>query len=87
MRSGKKANNKVLIPPNFIHNQTQLSTFSSSTPFKPDESDKDKSADQVYILIVSFPNRLKNNKQNGHMDKIIEIFNQVKINVPLLDAI
>ena len=38
-------------------------------------------------LIVPFPNRLKNNKQNLHMDKIIEIFNQVKINVPLLDAI
>ena len=37
--------------------------------------------------IVSFPNRLKNYKQNAHMDKIIEIFNQVKINVPLLDAI
>ena len=37
--------------------------------------------------IVPFPNRLKNNKQNSHMDKIVEIFNQVKINVPLLDAI
>ena len=38
----------------------------------------------MYKPIVPFPNRLKNNKQNLHMDKIIEIFNQVKINVPLL---
>ena len=37
--------------------------------------------------IVPFPNRLKNNKQNAYVDKIIKIFNHVKINVPLLDAI
>ena len=37
--------------------------------------------------MVLFSNRQKNNKQNAHMDKIIEIFNQVKINVSLVDAI
>ena len=37
--------------------------------------------------IVPFSNRLKNNKKNAHMDKIINIFNLVKINVPLLDTI
>ena len=36
---------------------------------------------------MPFPNRLKNNKQSPHLDKIIEIFNQVKINVPILDTI
>jgi len=41
----------------------------------------------VHKPIVPFPIRLKNNKQNPHIDKIIETFNQVKINVPLLDAI
>jgi len=30
---------------------------------------------------------LKNNKQNAYMEKIIEIFNQVKINMPRLDDI
>jgi len=45
------------------------------------------STSQVHKPIVPFPNRLKNNKQNPHMDKIIEIFNQVKINLPLVDAI
>ena len=41
----------------------------------------------MYKPIVAFSNRLKNNKQNSYMDKIIEIFNQVKINMSLLDAI
>ena len=69
------------------HNHTQASTSYSFNPSKSDESDKDKSANQVHKFIVPFPNRLKNNKQNTHMDKIIEIFNQMKINVLLLDAI
>ena len=41
----------------------------------------------MHKSIVPFSNRLKNNKQNSHLDKIIKMFNQVKINVPLLDAI
>jgi len=69
------------------HNNTQASTSSSSNPSQSDESEKDTSASQVHKPIVPFPNKLKNNKQNPYMDKIIEIFNQVKINVSLLDAI
>ena len=69
------------------HNHTQASISSSPNPSKSDEFETDKSTSQVYKPIVPFPNRLKNNKQNPHMDKIIAIFNQVKINVPLLDAI
>jgi len=34
-----------------------------------------------------FPNRLKGKKAQSHVDKIKEIFSQVKINIPLLDAI
>ena len=85
---GKKVDNQVSTPSNSIqHNHTQASTSSSPNPFKSDESEIDQSTSQVYKPIVPFPNRLKNNKQNPHMDKIIEIFNQVKINVPLLDVI
>ena len=36
--------------------------------------------------ITPYPNRLKN-KQSAQMDKVRDNFNQVKINVPLLDAI
>jgi len=35
----------------------------------------------------SFPNRLKGKKSQTHVDKIREIFSQVKMNIPLLDAI
>ena len=38
-------------------------------------------------LIVPFRNRLANQKTNAQMEKIREMFNQVQINVPLLDAI
>ena len=88
LRSGKKVDNQVSTPTNPIqHNHTQASTSFSPNSFKCDESKKDKSTSQVHKPIVSFPNRLKNNKQNAYVDKIIEIFNQVKINVPLFDAI
>ena len=88
LRSGKKVDNQVSTPPNpSPHNHTPASTSSNPKPSKSDESETDKSTSPVYKPIVPFPNRLKNNKQNPHMDKIIEIFNQVKINVPLLDAI
>jgi len=88
LRSGKKVDNLVSTPSNLIqHNHTQASTLSSPNPSKSDEFETNKSINQVYKPIVPFPNKLKNNKQNPHMDEIIEIFNQVKINVPLLDAI
>ena len=69
------------------HNHNQASISSNPNPSISDEFEIDKSTSQVYKPIVSFPNRLKNNKQNPHMDKIIEIFNQVKIDVSLLDSI
>ena len=88
LRSEKKVDNQVSIPSNPIqHNHNQASTSSNPNPSKSDESKTDKATSQVHKFIVPFPNRLKNNKQNPHIDKIIEIFNQVKINVPLLDAI
>ena len=87
MKSGKKVNNQVSTPTNLTqHNHTQAFTSSSPNSFKSDKSKKEKSTSHVHKPIVPFPNRLKNKKQNVHMDKIIEIFNQVKINVPLLDG-
>ena len=88
LRSEKKVDNQVIKSSNPIqHNHTKASTSSSPNPSNSYESETDKSTSQVHKPIVPFPNRLKNNKQNPHMDKIIEIFNQVKINVSLLDAI
>ena len=88
MRSVRKLIIKCRDQPSPIqHNDTQASTSSSSTPSKSDESEKDKAVDQVHKPIFLFSNRLKKNKQNAHMVKILEMFNQVKINVSLLDVI
>ena len=50
-------------------------------------SDKDTATDQVHKPTTLFPNRLRNNNKNMHIEKILEMFNHVKLNVPLLDAI
>ena len=78
LRSRKQVNNQVSMPPD----PTQTSTPSSSTP----PTSKDKSAGQVHKPTTPFPNRFRSNN-NAQMKKILEIFNQVKINVPLFDAI
>ena len=79
--------NQVSKPTNTIQTDpTSATTFASSTQSAPNESDKDKSVDQVYKPIALFPNRLRNSK-SMHMEKILEILNQVKLNMPLLDAI
>ena len=63
------------------------STSASSSQSAPQTFDKDIAAEEVHKLIAPFPNRLRNNNKNMHMEKILEMFNQVKLNVPLLDAI
>jgi len=78
LRSGKQVNNQVSMPPDL----TPTSTPFSSTP----STSEDKSAEQVHKPTAQFLNKLRSNN-NAQMDKILEIFNQVKINVPLLDAI
>ena len=60
---------------------------SSSQPSTSMSNDKNKTDEQTYKPIVPFPNRLANNKINAQMKKIREVFNQVQINVPLLDSI
>ena len=67
---------------------TQASTSPSPTPplLDSDNTKKDKLAENVHKPKASYPNRLKN-IQGAQIDKVHEIFNQVKNNVPLLDAI
>ena len=66
----------------------QMSTPSSSTlpPQNSKETEVDKSAKQVPQPIIPFPNRLRSNN-NANMEKMFEVFNQVRLNIPLLDAI
>jgi len=44
------------------------------------------SSDKVHIHLPPFPHRLKK-KDQAHVEKMRETFSQVKINIPLLDAI
>ena len=66
----------------------QAFTSPNHTPpqLDSDNTKKDKSAENMHKPIAPYPNKLKN-KQSAQIDKVREIFNQVKINVPLLDAI
>ena len=63
------------------------STSASSSQSALKTSDKDTAAEQVHKPVAPFPNRLRNNNKNMHMEKMLEMFNQVKLNVPLLDVI
>ena len=65
---------------------TQNDPSSSSQLLTSKFNNKDKTDEQLYKPIVPFPNRLENNKTNAQMEKIREMFNQVQINVPHLDA-
>ena len=38
-------------------------------------------------VVAPFPNRLKSNQNSAQLDKILEVFKQVKVNIPLLDMI
>jgi len=74
LRSGKQVDNQVSMPPD--------PTPSSSTP----STSEYKSAEQGHKPTTPFLNRFRSNN-NAQVDKILVIFNQVKINVPLLNAI
>ena len=78
LRSGRQVDNQV----STSSDPTQAPTPSISTP----PNSVDKSAEQVHKPTTPFSNRLRNNN-NAQMEKISEIFNQVKINVLLLDVI
>ena len=84
LRSGKQVDNQVSTPSS--SKQAFTSPNHTSPQLDSDNTKKDKSAENMHKPIAPYPNRLKN-KQGAQMDKVREIFNQVKINVPLLDAI
>ena len=54
---------------------------------KGDDTSQPSIIERIHKLVAPFSNRLKNKKDQTHVDKIRETFSQVKINIPLLDAI
>ena len=96
LRSGKRVDNKVSNQPSkpvpkptppVPAQPTPDNPSSSSEPSTSKAKGKKKVDEQPYRPIAPFPNMLANQKLNAHMEKIREMFNQVQINVPLLDAI
>ena len=85
LRSGNKVDNQVYQQKNPTHiDPTPAFTFASSSQSAPKMFDKGTAAEQVHKSVAPFPNRLRNNNKNMHMENILEMFNQVKLNVPLL---
>ena len=64
---------------------TSIPSSSGSNKLKEKEPEPD--IEPTYDPLAPFSNRLRSKKNTTQMDKIIEILKQVKVNVPLLDAI
>ena len=79
LRSGNQINNNIEMP--------------TDNGAGPSETRKETTNDENPEPLVNhkptapYPRRLASRKQSDQMEKILEIFKQVKVNVPLLDAI
>ncbi|XP_074374216.1 uncharacterized protein LOC141714604 [Apium graveolens] len=87
--SSSKPNPSPLSPS--LHHSKQPENFESSeTPHSIAPSSKpspDLSNERVFTPKAPYPQQLISNKQSAQVDKILEVFKQVKVNIPLLDAI
>lgn len=84
LRKGKLFDNKVEVPTRKISEPT------SSDPVPSRDSstnDPEESGPPAYIPKAPFPQRLAKVKKGTSTGEIMEIFKQVSINIPLLDAI
>ncbi|XP_074342937.1 uncharacterized protein LOC141680673 [Apium graveolens] len=68
-------------PENFGSGETP---HSIAPPSKPSPN---LSTERVFTPKAPYPQRFISNKQSAQVDKILEVFKQVKVNIPLLDAI
>ncbi|XP_074323873.1 uncharacterized protein LOC141660789 [Apium graveolens] len=67
--------------------ETSESNESSPSKEPPSKPHSDVFREKVFKPKAPFPQRLISNKQSAQLDKILEVFKQVKINIPLLDTI
>jgi len=82
LRSKKVVDNQVMMQ----QDSTQPSTPFSSTPPSSNESQKEQPAESMHTPKAPYPNRLKSNN-SAQMEKILEMFNEAKLNIPLLETI
>ncbi|XP_074323872.1 uncharacterized protein LOC141660788 [Apium graveolens] len=67
--------------------ETSESNESSLSKEPPSKPHSDVFREKVFKPKAPFPQRLISNKQSAQLDKILKVFKQVKINIPLLDTI
>ena len=65
----------------------RVSDPSSSGSNKADDEETEENIESAYEPPAPFSIRLSSKKNTAQMDKIMEIFKQVKVNVPLMDDI
>ncbi|XP_074373766.1 uncharacterized protein LOC141714128 [Apium graveolens] len=78
------------LSPSLDHSKQPENFESSETPHSiapPLKPSPDLSNERVFTPKALYPQRLISNKQSAQVDKILEVFKQVKVNIPLLDAI
>ena len=88
LRSGKQVDNQVAIPKETTdttkEEESQDKPMRDARPDKVIPSVEDHSK---YVPKPSYPERLLAPKKSSKFDDILEVFKQVQINIPSLDAI
>ena len=96
LRSGKEVDNHVVIPnqdpPVFNQSFSPLVDKSKESNYDHqsstiNEEESETTTERVYEPPVPYLNRLRPKKHSAQVEKTLEIFKQVKVNIPLLDVI
>ena len=84
--SSSKVGNPDHSSPSDVGNPNIPAPLSSPSNITPSSSNE-KTSERVYKPIAPFPHRLNKKKKPANFDQILEIFKQVRVNIPLLDTI
>ena len=96
LRSGKQIDNQVVNPNDSLGTflDTSKTTNDSEQNVEPnvESNDNQNSSSSTRVdppteYRVPFPHRLRPKKHSDQMEKMLEIFKQVKVNIPLLDIV
>ena len=82
LRSGKVINKDI--PMNVSHSKENLETKGNDEPSDVDNKGEEE---KIYKLVAPFLQRVIALKKRATNQDILEVFQQVKVNIPLLDSI
>jgi hypothetical protein len=101
LRSGKRVDNKVVNPEEAEEEEQKEEEQKEEEEEKEEKGDNQKEADaepsivtqnlkeppRAFVPKAPYPERLQAPKNGGRLEDILEVFKQVQINIPFLDAI